>query len=127
MDSVYHFSMGKWFIFFNIYRSNHYEILNAELNATQAELKKLYLVAIRENHPDKNQQNQELANELSQRINAAFQTLCDPVKKAVYDKKIGNRQGTGSIVINKMRIFRIPLSLTIKNNCIKSAKLFGFF
>lgn len=107
--------------------SNHYEILKAELNATQAELKKCYVAAIREHHPDKNQQNQELANEFSKRINAAYDTLCDPVKKAAYDKEIGNHQGIGSIVINKMRIFRIPLSLTMKNNCLKSAKLFGFF
>ena len=72
----------------------HYNTLGVAENATPDELKSAYKKLAMEFHPDRNPGNKEY-EEKFKNINAAYDTLKDPQKRAGYDheRKYGGQQG----------------------------------
>lgn len=68
---------------------NYYEILRAEEDSTQEEIKKSYRKLIRECHPDLNiGKDIEELNKKSSKINIAYEVLGDIEKRKEYDNEI---------------------------------------
>jgi len=63
----------------------HYEILNLELDADDAQIKKSYRKQALKYHPDKNQDNLQEATEKFRLVQAAYDCLSDPQERAWYD------------------------------------------
>lgn len=78
---------------------NYYEILGIAQSATQEEIRKAYLDKMKENHPDKHQDDKTY-KEKSQLINEAYATLKDPKKREKYDKTIRFTRPTGTTRTN---------------------------
>ena len=78
-------------------KKDYYEILGVNKNANADELKKAYRALAMKYHPDRNPDNQNAAKTF-QEINAAYDVLKDPQKKAAYDRFGHNafEQGAGS-------------------------------
>ena len=70
--------------------ATYYEILEVSKDASPEEIKNKYHFLIQAWHPDKFSvpQHKELANEKTQRIIEAYQTLSNPDKRKLYDKSI---------------------------------------
>jgi molecular chaperone DnaJ len=64
---------------------NPYKVLNIQKNASQSEIKKSFRKLALQYHPDKNQDDKD-AEKKFKKINAAYEILSDPSKKAVYDQ-----------------------------------------
>jgi curved DNA-binding protein CbpA len=64
-----------------------YTVLGVARSATQAEIKAAYQSLVGKYHPDLHQQNplEDLAKERMVEINAAYELLSDPAKRAAYD------------------------------------------
>lgn len=62
-----------------------YEILGVDRSATQDELKSAFRKLATQHHPDKNQ-GDETAPQRFKEINAAYQILSDPQKRAAFDR-----------------------------------------
>lgn len=71
--------------------TGYYEILGVSKDANQADIKKAYRKMAQKYHPDRN--TEPNAKEKFQEINAAYQTLKDPEKKADYDNPRQQQQG----------------------------------
>lgn len=71
---------------------NHYEILNVKRNASSEEIEEAYRAAIAACHSDSSAQYGLLSEQERQymlkRIEDAFQTLKNPIKRKKYDEKI---------------------------------------
>ena len=65
---------------------NYYEILGVSKNATENELKKQYRSLSYKYHPDRN----PTGSEQMQKVNEAYETLKDPIKKQEYDMSFIN-------------------------------------
>ncbi|NJO76688.1 MAG: J domain-containing protein [Leptolyngbyaceae cyanobacterium RM1_406_9] len=66
--------------------SNHYEILNIDPAASQAEIKQAYRRLAKQFHPDS---NREIANnDRITKINAAYEILGDPQRRQSYDREL---------------------------------------
>lgn len=63
---------------------NPYKILGLEKNATIEQIKKAYRKLSLKHHPDRNNNSNESTIKF-QAINAAYETLIDPVKRTAYD------------------------------------------
>ncbi|MDJ0734208.1 MAG: J domain-containing protein [Nostocaceae cyanobacterium] len=70
--------------------SNHYETLNVNPQATQAEIKQAYRRLAKQFHPDSNQETED--REQIIRINAAYEVLGDVKSRQSYDRKLGHRK-----------------------------------
>ena len=68
----------------NIYDPSFYKRLSVERNASQAEIKKAYRVAILKGHPDKNEGTQK-AEEHTKEINEAFAGIKNKEARKKYD------------------------------------------
>ena len=68
---------------------NYYEILGVNEKASQAEIKKAYRNLSMKFHPDKNKGNQECVGKF-QKINEAYETLGDEVKREEYNLSRNN-------------------------------------
>jgi molecular chaperone DnaJ len=66
-------------------KRDYYEVLGVERTATEQDLKRAYRKLALELHPDRNPGNQE-AEEKFKDASEAFQVLCDPDKRANYDR-----------------------------------------
>lgn len=67
--------------------SDHYSILGLTKTATTAEIKTAYRRLVKIYHPDKNPNNYD-AVEKFRKIQEAYETLMDPIKRSKYDGKI---------------------------------------
>src|SRR6185503_17290643 len=67
---------------------DHYQILEVQPDASQAEIKEQYLFLIQAWHPDKfpNPAQKRKAEEKTKDINAAYEVLRNSVKRAEYDR-----------------------------------------
>ena len=70
-------------------QSNHYEILNVDRTASQAEIKQAYRHLVKLFHPDVNQQTDD--KEQIIRINAAYEVLGDIKSRQSYDRQLHYR------------------------------------
>ncbi len=75
--------------------SEFYRLLDVSREASEAEIKKAYRKLAMEYHPDRNRQAG--AEEKFKEITEAYQVLCDPQKRALYDRygKAGVERGGG--------------------------------
>lgn len=66
-------------------KSDYYNILNVNKNASADEIKRAYRKLARKYHPDVNQGNKESENKFKE-INEAFEVLSNPKKRTQYDQ-----------------------------------------
>ncbi len=66
-------------------KSDYYQILNVQKNASEDELKKAYRRMAMKYHPDRNPDNKQ-AEEQFKEIKEAYEILSDPQKRAAYDQ-----------------------------------------
>lgn len=67
-------------------KSDYYEILGVDRNASQEEIKKAYRKQALEWHPDRHKEDKEVAEKKFKEINEAYQVLSDPQKRSAYDQ-----------------------------------------
>ncbi|WP_442914809.1 molecular chaperone DnaJ [Marinitoga sp. 1197] len=67
-------------------KKDYYEILGISKNATPEEIKKAYRQLVKKWHPDRHQENKDIAEEKFKEIQEAYEVLSDPQKKALYDR-----------------------------------------
>jgi hypothetical protein len=77
---------------------DHYAVLGAHPDASDAEIKRRYRRLMREVHPDANADDPE-ATRKAARLNAAFETLGDPEKRRAYDQRYRP--------VNRDRMYRV--------------------
>ena len=75
-----------------------YDVLGVDHNATSEQIKKAYKKLANKHHPDKERGDEELFK----RINQAYETLIDPVKRQSYDIT-GIYEGTDAIHVKSAR------------------------
>jgi len=63
---------------------NHYQVLNVDVDATEAEVHSAYRESVRRCHPDLNPGDREALRRFH-RVQAAFEVLGDPQRRAAYD------------------------------------------
>ncbi|MEO8201316.1 MAG: molecular chaperone DnaJ [Gemmatimonadota bacterium] len=77
--------------------SEFYQLLGVSRDASEGEIKKAYRKLAMEFHPDRNREDG--AEEKFKEITEAYQVLCDPQKRALYDRygKAGLERGAGGV------------------------------
>jgi len=66
-------------------KSDYYEILEVNRNASETEIKKAYRRLAVQYHPDKNPDDKAAENKFKE-LSEAYAILCDPQKRATYDQ-----------------------------------------
>src|SRR5262245_12362788 len=66
---------------------DHYDVLDLPRTATSAEIKRRYRELMRESHPDANRDDPH-ANRRAARINLAYETLGNVVRRREYDSTL---------------------------------------
>lgn len=78
-----------------------YAVLGLSCDATQAEISRAYRNLVRRYHPDTrtagDQAHGAAADEALQQVLTAYAVLCDPRRRAAYDKLHATRSSTPSI------------------------------
>ncbi len=74
---------------------DHYEVLAVERNATQAEIKLSFRRLAAQHHPDKNPDDPSASVRFKE-INAAYQVIGDPQRRAMYDRFGHRAEESGS-------------------------------
>ncbi|KAL3536523.1 hypothetical protein ACH5RR_004984 [Cinchona calisaya] len=65
---------------------DYYKILQVDRNAKEDDLKKAYRKLAMKWHPDKNPNNKKDAESKFKQISEAYDVLCDPQRRAIYDQ-----------------------------------------
>jgi len=65
-------------------KRDYYEVLGVDRDATDEEIKRAFRRLAFKYHPDHN--HDDLAGERFKEVNEAYQVLCDPDKRAAYDR-----------------------------------------
>jgi|GEM_PF-565160 len=73
---------------------NYYEILEVSRKSNPAEIKRAYRKLASAFHPDKYPENTKFAEDMMKSINAAFNVLSDPSKRAQYDLWLDGQQAS---------------------------------
>jgi curved DNA-binding protein CbpA len=81
-------------------QQTYYDILEVPPSATLAEIKRSYHRLARLHHPDL---NKEALDTHIKRLNLAYQTLCDPHKRAAYDEQLAEQQRQAALRRQKKR------------------------
>ena len=68
--------------------ATHYEVLDLDSSATEADIKKAYRALAMRWHPDKNPDNKEEAEEKFKRLSCAYEVLSDHDKRRQYDAEL---------------------------------------
>src|ERR1044072_2739782 len=63
-----------------------YEVLGVDRTATDDDLKKAYRKLALKYHPDKNPDDRRAAEERFKELAEAYQVLCDPERRGLYDR-----------------------------------------
>lgn len=92
-----------------------YEVLGVSRTATQDEIKAAYRELAMKYHPDRNQDDAE-AEEKFKQINAAYEVLSNPQKRAQYDET-GTYDGTDSIEKAAVDHVRSMIANAVKQDC----------
>ena len=66
-------------------KRDFYEILGVSRSASEDDIKKAYRKLALKYHPDRNPENRE-AEELFKELSQAYQVLCDPERRSLYDR-----------------------------------------
>jgi DnaJ-class molecular chaperone len=70
---------------------NYYQLLDVPMTANRREITRAYRLTMMKWHPDRVRPEQrEHAEDLSRRVNNAFSTLSDPIRRKHYDQTIRN-------------------------------------
>jgi molecular chaperone DnaJ len=75
-------------------KRDYYEVLGVKKNASEKEIKKAYRTLAKENHPDKNPDNEAAENRFKEAADA-YETLSDTKKKSSYDQFGHQTRGSG--------------------------------
>jgi molecular chaperone DnaJ len=67
-------------------QETHYEILEVEATATQAEIKRAYRRLAKLFHPDS--RTQAASHDQISRINTAYEVIGDPNRRILYDREL---------------------------------------
>jgi curved DNA-binding protein CbpA len=69
---------------------NHYEVLGVRVEANTEVVRKAWLLAAWDHHPDRHDESERDAHtELMRAVNSAYQTLSDPARRRRYDLEHG--------------------------------------
>lgn len=71
---------------------NYYDLLEIQPTASEEVIKMAYKALVKKYHPDIYEGDKQDANEMLQKINAAYEILSDEDKRAKYDQEIGVNQ-----------------------------------
>src|SRR6202171_2747521 len=66
-------------------KQDYYKLLDVARSATEAEIKKAYRRLAMKFHPDRNTEDPEAEHKFKE-AKEAYEVLCDPQKRAVYDQ-----------------------------------------
>lgn len=77
-------------------KKNYYEILEVEPDASEEKIKEQYLFQVQAWHPDKftRADQKARAEEITKQINAAYDVLRNPARRAEYDRKLQSSKKT---------------------------------
>jgi len=81
-------------------QQNYYDILEVSPSATLAEIKRSYHRLARLHHPDLNKQALDTH---IKRLNLAYQTLRDPLKRSAYDEQLAEEQRQAALLAKAKR------------------------
>lgn len=73
-------------------RPDHYRVLGVPRTATATEIRRAYHARARQFHPDRRQGGDEAMSS----VNAAYEVLADPVRRAEYDRRTFGPTSTGT-------------------------------
>ena len=90
--------------------NDYYEILEVNRTASNDEIKKSYRRLALINHPDKNPNNREAAEEKFKAIATAYEVLSDPPKRTQYDRQ-GSADRAGRMETDYNSFFSTPFSM----------------
>lgn len=71
---------------------NYYEILNVEKDASKSEIRKAYKGLIKKYHPDVYSGNKNIAEDMSMKINEAYEVLSNEKLRNEYDIELKNQE-----------------------------------
>lgn len=67
-------------------KKDYYKLLEIDKTATQEEIRKAYRKMVKKWHPDRHQENKQVAEEKFKEIQEAYEILSDPEKRKLYDR-----------------------------------------
>lgn len=102
---------------------DHYATLGLARRSTVAQIRAAYRVLAAEHHPDRNPDSPEALQRM-QELNAAHETLSDPVRRRIYDRDLdeSNRESktrSGRIMRNVSQDVLLPLAAFFRGTSLE--------